>query len=343
MNKDNSFGIPLIRAAAALGIADQLRRAGIDPVPVFQQSSIDLHVIHDPYQQLRLDHYTALVEQAAQATGLSDFGLRLGAEQNPADWGAFGYLVLNSPTIGAALNNLATFLKPWQTGTYIACTRRRRLLSVDYSITHPSVTIKAQDAEFSLAYIKTVVDRLNGCVCPASRVELEHPPQSPLNVYEAYFGVTPRFERPINRICYPLALERVAVETADLQLFPILKQHLIDMANAVPDSQDLAGSVDFQIRQLLPAQRCTLDNVAAALVLEPRTLQRRLKAQGLVFNERLEAIRYQQARDYLQHSEMAIKEISYLLGFNDNSAFTKAFKRWTGVTPAQYRTQALQT
>ena len=200
---DTAFGIPLIRAAAATDIALQLSRKSIEPEAIFKQAGISISAIKDAYQQIRLDQYTHLVELAAEASQCKDFGLTLGLQQDPTRWGAFGYLIVNSPTIGAALENLATFLKPWQSGTHIACIKRKGSIYVEYSITHPSVGHKNQDAEVSIAYIKNVVDRLCGQKIKPKTVNFEHHPLSDMTVYQDCFEIQPSFEQPVNSISYP--------------------------------------------------------------------------------------------------------------------------------------------
>ncbi|QCY09434.1 AraC family transcriptional regulator [Pseudomonas sp. MPC6] len=337
MNPTPSIGIPMIRAAAAVDVAALIRRQGLDPETVFEKADIDLKIIQDPYQKIRLDRFTYLLELAADITLSPHFGLTMGINQDPAKWGAFGYLVLNSPTIGAALRNLATFLKPWQSGTHIACIRDSRIFGIEYSILHPGVVHKSQDAEVSLAYVKNIVDRLCEKRVSPVAVHFEHSPISELSVYKKLYGVTPYFDQPVNCITFPLPLEDKPVLSADLQLFPVLRQHLVDMANAQPDSNDLVGSVTYQIRQFLPLRQSNLKNVAAALAIESRTLQRHLKAQKFVFTQMVEEMRQEQATEHLGNSTMELKEISHLLGYSDTSAFIKAFRKWTGESPGQYR------
>jgi AraC-like DNA-binding protein len=199
------------------------------------------------------------------------------------------------------------------------------------------VADKDQDAELSLAYVKHLVDLLCGRRTTPDSVHFEHKPISRLSVYLGAFGVEPLFEQPLNCIMFSRSLEDRRVQSADLQLFPVLRQHLVDMANATPREDDLLGSISHQIRQYLPLHQCTLKNVAGALALESQTLQRRLKAHDTVFADMVEKIRQEQAVDYLRGHHMEIKEISYMLGYGDPSAFVKAFRRWNGKTPSQYR------
>ena len=337
MNPTPSIGIPTIRAAAAVDIATLLKRKGVEPSPIFEDAGIDLKTIEDPYQQIPLDRYTRLLDLAAEASDCPEFGLTIGINQDPAKWGAFGYLVLNSPTIGAALNNLTTFLRPWQSGTHIAYVRSGNAVGIEYSILHPAVVHKNQDAEVSMAYVKNLVDRLAERRVQPVAVHFEHQPIADLTIYKKCFGVVPYFDQPVNCITYSKSLEDQPVRSADLQLFPVLRQHLEDMAATLPNNDDLAGSVTYQIRQLLPQRQCTLKNVSAALAIESRTLQRRLKTEGLVFAQMVEEMRQQQAMEYLENSSMELKEISFLLGYSDTSAFNKAFKKWSGKSPGQYR------
>lgn len=339
MNLTPPFGVPIIRASAGVDVATLLKRHGVDPQPVFERAGVPLEATQDPYRQLSLDRYTHLLELAADAAHCPNFGLTLGLQQDPAKWGAFGYLVLNSPTIGASLQNLATFLKPWQTGTHIDCFKSRGVFGIEYSIQHPKVVHKNQDAEVSMAYVKNLVDRLCERSVQPVAIHFEHHPIAEPSFYQKAFGISPSFEQPVNCISFPIALAEQPVRSADLQLFPVLRQHLVDMANAIPDGSDLAGAVIWHIRQLLPLRQCDLKAVARALAVEPRTLQRRLKKQGLVFADLVEQLRREQALDYLQNTTMEIKEISYLLGFSDTSALIKAFKKWTRLTPGEFRQQ----
>ena len=326
-----------VSASAAVDVAQLLRRSDVDAELVFAEAGVDLAKIRDPYEQIPLGRYTRLLQLAADATNLPSLGLELGLHQDPAKWGAFGYVVLNSPTVGAALRNMAAFLKPAQGGTHMAYVRGENTVGMEYSIIDTQVGHKAQDAEFAIGYVKHVVDRLCERSIDPVDVFFEHNPMGTLTDYKSLLGVQPIFDQPINAIYFPRYLEDRAVLSADLQLFPIIKQHLADMARELPDEQDLVESVSYQIRQYLSSGQCGLASIAAALALTPRTLQRRLQREGTSFAEVLEHVRRELALQYIENPAMEIKEISYLLGFCDASAFIKAFRKWTGQTPGSYR------
>ena len=272
--------IPLIRAAAGIDVAALLQRHGHDPRKVFEQVGIDQRATRDPYQLVPLDRFTALLELAAQQTNIPSFGLEIGSKQDPMKWGAYGYVVLNSPTVGAALSNMATFLRPWQTGTHIAYISRGHDIGIEYSILHPKVRYKSQDAETSLAYVKNIVDRLCHHNVTPTDVFFEHRPIATLSDYKRIFGITPIFNHTVNTITFHKSLEKNPVFSADLQLFPIVRQHLLDMAKGLPQESDIVGTVRHHIRQSLPGRHCNLKDMAQMLAIEPRTLQRRLANKG---------------------------------------------------------------
>ena len=110
---------------------------------------------------IELAKFTRLLKVAEETTQCATIGLNVGGRQDPARWGAFGYLVLNSPTIGDALRNVVSHATIWQTGTHFAFRLTKDDIGVEYAITHPAVEDRAQDAEFSISYVKNIVDRLN--------------------------------------------------------------------------------------------------------------------------------------------------------------------------------------
>lgn len=332
-----TYAVPVVSAAATGDIAAFIRKCGLDAEPVFLDAGIDVRVSSDPYQMIELGKFTRLLKVAEEATHCATIGMNVGGRQDPARWGAFGYLVLNSPTIGDALRNVVSHATIWQTGTHFAFRQTKEDIGVEYAITHPAVGDRPQDAEFSIAYVKNIVDRLNERPATPSDVFFEHDPIAGIEAYEQVFGVRPLFNQPTNAIYYPRLYEAKRIAFADLQLFPVIKRHLSDMASAVPKSESLEGDVVYHIRQFLPRGKANLEMIAAVMGLQTRTLQRRLKEGGVSFTDLLDRIRHETATHHLTETSMSISEISYLLGYCDTSAFIKGFRKQTGTTPSRFR------
>ncbi len=103
------------------------------------------------------------------------------------------------------------------------------------------------------------------------------------------------------------------------------------------DQQQLAHQVRRRIVEALPSGRIKEEDIAADLHLSTRTLQRRLIEEGVNFGELLQGIRRELAQNYIDDRQLNVSEIAYLLGFSDQANFTRAFKRWFGATPSDWR------
>jgi AraC-like DNA-binding protein len=108
----------------------------------------------------------------------------------------------------------------------------------------------------------------------------------------------------------------------------------------VPSADVIVTRVRKAIEVELRGGEPKIDTIARKLAMSPRTLQRRLRDQGLVFNDILDEMRFLAAKSYLAQRDVAGAEVAYLLGFAEQSSFNHAFKRWSGQTPTEYRRQA---
>jgi AraC-like DNA-binding protein len=120
-------------------------------------------------------------------------------------------------------------------------------------------------------------------------------------------------------------------------LFAVLDTHARMLLAQRPAADDLAARVRDAIEAELRGGSPELESIARKLAMSGRTLQRRLKDEGILFNELLDAARFQAAKTYLAQRDVAGAEVAYLLGFAEASSFNHAFKRWSGQTPTDYR------
>ena len=127
------------------------------------------------------------------------------------------------------------------------------------------------------------------------------------------------------------------VETADNELLKILKRHCEQILGARPKANDLAFEVQQAITTLLSSGQCKIDAVAQELGMSSRTLTRRLTEEGLSYKGLLDEVRRKLALRYLKDRRISLKQITYLLGYSEVSAFYHAFRRWTDSSPLQHR------
>jgi len=109
------------------------------------------------------------------------------------------------------------------------------------------------------------------------------------------------------------------------------------LLDQLPSPADVVGRVREAIEAELRGGDPRLESIARRLAMSPRTLQRRLRDHGVLFNDVLDAMRFRAAKSYLAKRDVAAREVAYLLGFAEQSSFNRAFKRWSGQTPVDYR------
>ncbi len=154
--------------------------------------------------------------------------------------------------------------------------------------------------------------------------------------HQRVFGVAPRFAADEAVLALPRAVWDAAPRRADRALFAVLDQHARMLAAATPQGSLLAEQVRQAIEETLVDGTAPLASVARRLATSERSLQRALEAEGLTFLEMLDAVRRSRAEALLR-AGVSLVEISFLVGFSEQSAFTRAFKRWTGTTPREAR------
>jgi AraC-like DNA-binding protein len=125
--------------------------------------------------------------------------------------------------------------------------------------------------------------------------------------------------------------------TRNAELLALLAPQFEEELKQEAGEEDFAGRVRGAIQQKLTGRRPTIEDVAGALRISSRTLQRRLQDEGLSFQRALEDARRQLARHYLNNSGLELNEAAYLLGYEDPSSFVRAFRTWEGVPPARWR------
>jgi AraC-like DNA-binding protein len=199
----------------------------------------------------------------------------------------------------------------------------------DEALRHPS--------ECLLAVLLRVARRTTGSNLRPAAVAFRHAAPPEASVHHRVFGVLPRFAQPHHE----LAFHRAALDTPhvapDAGLVSLAERHLERQTDELPPVETFPGRVRRVLLEELQLGEPTLARVAARLRMSERTVQRRLGDDGTSMQALLDEVRCQIAVRQLAGSRRTIAEISYAVGFAEVRAFHRAFKRWTGLTPAAYR------
>jgi AraC-like DNA-binding protein len=155
--------------------------------------------------------------------------------------------------------------------------------------------------------------------------------------YARFFGCPVEFGDTHTRVRFPTSYLSVPMAHSDSALRALLDQQAQALLLALPDSDRFDRALQEVMVKLLPDANATLPRAAREMRVSVRTLQRRLDARGLTWQQLLDRTREQLARQYLADRALSLADIALLLGFSEQSAFTRAFRRWTGETPRRVR------
>lgn len=196
-------------------------------------------------------------------------------------------------------------------------------------------------AEYTLAAVFLRTRIATGRNYPLIRVDFSHPRPPDTSEHERIFECPVRFGADACR----LVIAREVWDTPRLDggnpaLFSVLDTHARMLLDRLPDPHDILARLNEAVAGELHGGSPRLDTIARRLAMSPRTLQRRLRERGVIFNDVVDEIRFRRAKAYLSQSDVAGVEVAYLLGFAEQSSFNRAFKRWSGQTPSEYRRRA---
>jgi AraC-like DNA-binding protein len=173
----------------------------------------------------------------------------------------------------------------------------------------------------------------------ALEVWFQHPSPRDRSIHDELFRCPVRFDAPETR----LVLSRSAIERPvvgrDPALYEYLDRHALALAKTFPEATSLSARVRRELGSALAAGEPSQIEIARRLALSERSLQRHLKAEGHTFAELLEGVRQELARSYLRDPALSVSEVAFLLGYSEPSSFHRAFKRWEGEGPSEFRTR----
>jgi AraC-like DNA-binding protein len=170
-----------------------------------------------------------------------------------------------------------------------------------------------------------------------TRVEFTFDAPSDVQQIERTFGCPCAFGQAAPRLVLTGAVFALPLPSAERELLPLLEQHAEQELGRLDLDREVVPGLRDALRSACAEGRPTLTLVARRLAVSPRSLQRRLDERGTSFSTELDAVRRALAEAHLAARDLSIAEVAFVLGFSDQPAFTRAFSRWTGMTPHAFR------
>ncbi len=328
-----------LSVGSVLSLAAALRQQGIDPQPLLVEYDLDPARLAEPRARLSIPRYMRLGHAAMQLSGDPALGLEMGRLSHIAQVGLAGVTAAQAPTVREAARTLIRF-EPLYAANY----RGQSSFAEDadgawlnfYSIS-PYNAYNRFVVDALLAGWLHQLGALAGRPLAAQRVEIEFPAPDYAGRYAEVFGGPVEFATGHNR----LRLDREALALRNPAHCPSTWHQLLELCEAelaqLTRTRSLRERITQLLGPLLHGREPDLEEIARRLQLPSWTLRRKLAEEGTRFRDILNDTRRDLAMTYIRDTELSFGEIAYLLGFASAEAFQRAFKRWSGQTPGEFR------
>jgi AraC-like DNA-binding protein len=332
----------VVHADALRFFPELVSELGGAPDSLMRQARIDPDILSRRGSVLEYRAMVQLFELAAAELDCADFGLRFAAMQSGTKvMGPVGVVMKNSETLGQALGYCKKHIHAYSLATRVRFEpdRANHKLFVGLEILLDRTPHRRQVIEHALMLANLNVVEITGGAARAREVAFRHQALSPPAVYRAAFGCEVRFGQRADGVVF----------TENDLLCPIVDpdERVYEMATSFIDARfphttpPMHARVRGLVVRYLGSEDCTNERIAAELCLHPRTLQRRLRAEGRSFESIKDEVRREVAMRYLQQADMPLTRVAEKLGYAEASVLSRSCYRWFSASPRQLRREAV--
>lgn len=323
------------RVASFATVPEVLAHFGVAPEPLLARVGLRVEDCRDPRRTISLQQADDLLGACVRSTGCEHFGLLAGDRMRLEHLGLVGLVAASAETVGQALRDLTQLYDARDTAGAPALAVHRADAFLTYGFHGAGPGSGDQAYDFVVATMCRVMRELCGEAWRPAAVHLPRPRPASIEPYEEVFGAPLKFAAKRAAVVFPATTLARRIPTAD----PASRRRLVkrvrsDLLRIEPA---LVGEVRRAIATLLESGACSRSAVAARLGLHERTMTRRLQLADTTFKRLLEETRADVAQDMLRVTDATVASIAVTIGYRDSTVFGRAFRRWTGVTPRQFR------
>ncbi|GAA0688533.1 AraC family transcriptional regulator [Marinobacterium maritimum] len=327
----------LIDSQYLLGTLEAAQELEIDIGEVLDQCGIPKRLLIEPEGFLSFTKVARFLDKVAKEFDCPQFGFLVGKHQPPFSLGLLSQVIKLSPNLGSALSCIDKYIPLYsQAATWglqtldgkVALTRRDRAGRKESGVQSRNLTMVQAFKAFKV---------LCGPQWTPSAIYFAHRPLGNTLTYERYFNAPVYFDREYDAIVFPEEDLKHPIATADAVLLEIVQSHLSSLLGGYKPNDDIVTKVRYHIRCRLGTRTCNLESISQLLAVSPRSLQRMLAKHQFTFKSLLTSVRQEVAIEYLRDSHISLIDLAEMLGYQNVSAFSRAFKNNVGMAPDHWR------
>jgi AraC-like DNA-binding protein len=324
-----------LHIGAIWSVPEVLRTLGADPAEVCAEAGIDIELFDDPNNLISYHSGSHLFRVCVERTGCQYFGLLVGQKGGLNYLGLVGLLVRYSPDVGSALRSLVRYMHLHIQGAVTTLEVSGKTAKLDYEIYQADAEATDQIGDGAVAVLYNIMRALCGPNWSPLEVRLAHRKPDDVMPFRRFFQAPLLFDAEENALVFSSDALRHPLPEVE----PELRRLLATQIEALEEqhSDQLPEKVRSILRTALLTDHGSASQIASLFSMHSRTLHRRLSAVGTSFRELVDESRFEIARQLLTDTDADVSHVANVLNYADASAFTRAFRRWCGMTPTQWR------
>jgi len=338
----DSGGNELDKFPSAMGTVTRLacelaRQQGVETESLLRKAGLTSQQVDNPRSRLAVASQINFLDLAATALNDDCLGFHLAQHFDLRSAGLFYYVLASSDTLGEALQRGVRYSAIVNEGIRLRL-RDGECIEISFEYVGTPRHSDRHQIEFSMATLLRLCRHLTKRNLQASRVSFLHHRRDEASEIRAFFGSEVVFGSAEDEIALPTSIKHLAIVDADPYLNELLIKYCEEaLAERSVKRSSFGLNVEKIIARRLPHGKARADEIARELCVSRRTLARRLATEGLTLGGVIQQLRAGLAKRHLADETMSVSEIAWLLGYRDVSAFTHAFRRWTGRSPRELR------
>jgi AraC-like DNA-binding protein len=328
---------PRVSTFLVRALVEVVERAGVMRGELMTAAKLDVGRLDDIVGGFELAEFAALQTTAMEVTADEALGLHLAEQASEAAFDVVAHLAMHAPTLRDAIALCAQFQRLVMDGT--ALSLREHGDAATLSCEFPRTTVRADRmlAEFALGGLARMIQSFLGHGAHLRIASFEHPKPAHAHAYARLFGGAVRFSQKLTG----LELARELLDRRQLhhhpELFSVLHTQAEAKLDGIVRGQGFVDKVKQHLLSLPPSRMPDMGVVARSLGISARSLRRRLAEQDVSYKALLQSVLEARATQMLGDPNRSIQETAHAMGFSDPAAFQRAFKRWKGITPGEFK------
>jgi len=333
-----------VSASYARSLLDLAVANGAEAADLLEQAGMDPALMEQPDARLPFEQFQALMAAAKAACNDPALALRFGASTPIHEMSIVGLIAVAARTMGESFEQVNRYARlvievdGHESASRFAIVRRDDGVWLEDRRRNPNAFPELTEStwvRFIHARARVFPDRKPYVL----EVHMTHPRPDHARAYADYFSMPVVFDAPWNALRIKESWLDEPTGSTDRYVFGVFNAHAKELLETLLESKTVRGKIEASLIPVLHTGNVSMTEVAQRLGFSRSTLHRRLVAEGESFEKILDDLRRRMALDYLAGRKVSVSETAYLVGFSDTSAFSRAFRRWTGTSPGRYRSE----